>query len=121
MNAADIARLNAACVVADRAHLAEASQFCTRLGGAWHDGVAVWERHPQFNYLVLLADSVERIERRTPLIVFVADEFALSLATQAACSRLVDVTCAWIRFLEPKANEAVGAIMLADAAPAGHA
>ena len=121
MSTADIAGATAACLVADRAHLEDARRFCVQLGGFWRDGVEVWERHPQFGYVVLLANSLERIKRSAPTWAFATDEAALALAARAACAQLSDCTCAWIRFLEPKAEEVVGAIVLADAVPKGHA
>lgn len=121
MTPADIASATAACIVADRAHLAEARSLCGQLGGFWRDGVEVWERHPQFGYVVLLANSLERIKRSAPTWAFATDEAALAVAAHNACAQLSDVTCAWVRFLEPDAERVLGAIVLADAVPKGHA
>jgi hypothetical protein len=116
-----LARASAVCIVTDRAHFAEARSICEELAGGWLDAYRVWQRLPEMRYLVLLADNATRIVQRAPLAMLGRDDDGLRLGLQEACTRLSDVTCLWVRLLEPKALEILGEIVLADSVSEGNA
>ena len=111
----------AACIVGDRAHLPDVMTACWKLGGGWIEGGQLWEASPAMDYVVLLAHEPRRIARRAPLVILVRDGAALQAAVREACEKLDDVTCAWIRLLDPEAQRLVDKVLLADATPQGRA
>lgn len=111
----------AACLVGDRAHLADFKTACQRLGGGWLEGAQVWEASTEMPYVVLLAHEQIRVRRRAPLVMLARDSESLRAAVRNACSRLSNVTCAWVRLLEPETQSLVDQVLLADATPKGRA
>lgn len=111
----------AACLVGDRAHLEAVITACRELGGGWIEGAQLWQASQEMPYLLLLAQDSFRISRRAPVVILARDRASLEGALRTACSRLDDVTCAWIRLLEPETQSLVDQVLLSDATPKGRA
>lgn len=111
----------AACIVGDRAHVADVVAACQKLGGGWIDGGQLWEASPEMPFVVLLAHEPLRIRRRAPVVVLARDAASLQTAVRTACGLLSDITCAWIRLLDPQAQQLVDQVLLGDATSQGRA
>lgn len=96
----------AVAVVIDKPTAARIAKDMTAMGGAWSQMFDVWFRS-EYRYLVLLADSPERIRLKAPLTYLAADDDGLRDALDACCQRLPGVRCAWSLFIEKDSAAAV--------------
>ena len=90
------------------------------LGGGWRGGVQLW-RGMNVAYLVLLADSRNRIKRLAPLIFVARDQGALIEATDMACDRLAGKQCVWLVTDEGAGGQQVRDYLAVHSAVEGHA
>ena len=64
------------------------------LGGGWSVGILAWRRL-KMPYVLLLADTRERVKRSAPLVMMARDEEALLEAVSMACDRMAGKVCLW--------------------------
>jgi hypothetical protein len=75
----------------------------------------------EYEFVVLLAHTQERIRKRAPLTYMAATDEALRSALKQACGELSDVHCRWAILVErgSDAEAVVRAEILLDAIPEG--
>lgn len=95
----------AAAVVIDKTTAPRISKDMEELGGAWTSMFVAWQRSG-YDYLVLLADTEERVRLRAPLTYMAVDEHALRQSLDDCCRRLVGKRCQWSLFMDKRSAAA---------------
>jgi hypothetical protein len=117
---AETAQSLAAVLDAKHKNKGALSKHFLSLGGGWHTGFEAW-RASGLRFALLIAPNLDRIHRRAPLLLAARDEEALRAIMRAGCAMLDDVTCAWLRAIEPDVAWLVDEELLRDATVMGSA
>jgi hypothetical protein len=107
-------------IIVDRANAEKVDSAMREMGGAWASTFGIWRRLDA-QFLIMLAQSRERLIQRAPLIFIVQSPEQLADAMQAACLQLDDVPCRWVLFMEENTPgiQTVRELLLKDAAVGG--
>lgn len=116
-----IAQATAAALVLDRSHIKQFRAGITMMGGGWLIGLQMFEKHPRFKFLFLVAPNKERIHRAAPLVLMAASLNEFHACVHSTVAMMDDVNCLWVRAIEGKPLRILGDAILGDAVPGGSA
>jgi hypothetical protein len=90
------------------------------LGGAWREMFNLWKTQDS-PYLILMADTDERLRKRAPLTFFIGTDEMLRTIVARCCTQLAGVQCRWVLFVDESVEQLVRQQLLADAVVEGNA
>jgi hypothetical protein len=100
-----VTNTTAVAFVIDRPTAARVAGEMNDLGGAWREMFACWLKS-HYSFLILLADTKERLRLRAPLTYMAVDEIALRQSLDDCCRRLVGRHCHWSLCLDKQSAAA---------------
>ncbi len=110
-------------MVIDRRMGARIARDVKEFGGAWEEMFETWQLLSPMQYLVMLADTDERIRKRAPLTAMAINDDALREVLHQCYQHLTGKTCRWALFLESgsAAEQIARAELLLDVTTQGNA
>jgi hypothetical protein len=110
-------------MVIDRPMGARIAKDVHEFGGAWEEMFHTWQALSPMQYVVMLADTKERIRLRAPLTMMAVDDDALRQVLRHCCDQLAGKKCRWALFVEAgsTAEQITRAEILRDATTEGAA
>jgi hypothetical protein len=93
-------RMTPVAMVIDRPMAARIVKDVHEFGGAWEEMFHTWQALSPMQYVVMLADTKERIRLRAPLTAMAVDDDALRAVLRQFCNQLSGKKCRWALFVE---------------------